>query len=140
MSPSIHSSFGLSAVQSCFRHVLASGFIVFRSDRKAITLADWRRRNSLYLFRCRFSFVQGRLLTDEGPTFKCNELIAHVKQHLLDVRDSIQKMLLNDDHLINGQTDEDNPLFKCLWEDCDFVPVRPGEKRNGWLLSSHFCI
>ena len=49
-----------------------------------------------------------------------------MKQHLLDVRDSIQKMLLNDDELINGQTDEENPLFKCLWEDCDFVPVRPG--------------
>ena len=66
------------------------------------------------------------MLTDEGPTFKCQELITHVKQHLLDVRDSIQKMLLDDDELINGQTDEENPLFKCSWEDCDFVPVRPG--------------
>ena len=64
-------------------------------------------------------------MSEEGRSYKCNELIGHMKQHLLDIRDKIQKLLIKDENLVDGQSEEDDePAFKCLWEDCDFVPVR----------------
>jgi len=82
--------------------------------------------NTKFLLRCEWTGcpMKGRLFSDEGIVFECNELVTHMKEHLLQIRDDIQKMLIEDERLVDGQSEDDEPVFKCLWEDCDFAPVR----------------